>query len=133
MAEEPTAAKIFDVEIDGKVRKFYLGFRAYKKLNINPFDVGSLSGFFKDLDIDKAVAVLEAGFENAARKLGLEDNAANADELLDHLDPLLFASIVNTIKEAAGDDGEPDKEEDQAEDPTKPQDGSPSGQSAAAG
>ena len=115
------------------ITEFFLGFLAYKTLGVNPFNAGELTEYFSALDIDKAVAVVEAGLENATQKLELANNSMTAEELTVQLDPMSFAAIVSLIKEAAGDDGEPDEEEDpDAEDPTKPQAGSPSGQSAVA-
>lgn len=124
----PTTAPVYEIVIGAKPRKFYMGFRAFKKLGLNPFKQSELSDYLNEPDVDKVCALLQAGIENAIVSLGEEGPAPTTEELIDVMDSSQFAEIMQKMSKAKADilveEGSPEAESD----PTIAQSGSQSGQ-----
>lgn len=126
---QPTSAPIVEVELGGKKRKILMGFRAYKKLELNPFKNDEIKNFMTGLDIDKAAAFVQAGMENAALVLQTEA-APTIEEVIDMLDVYSFNAVMMAINSSVTPASAPVKVASGA-DPQKAQTGSRSGPSGA--
>lgn len=100
-APEPTTAPVIEIKLGGKKYQVLLGFRAYKKLGLNPFKAREIVEYLNNLDADKAANFLHAGIENAARVLKVEQSIS-ADEVLDNLDTFTFNAALQAITAAVG-------------------------------
>ena len=94
--QQPTSAPVIKVMLGGQERTLLMGFRAWKKLNLNPFKADDIQNYMKDLDIDKAAAFIQAGMENASVVLKLEA-PPTLDETIDMLDVFSFNAVMAAI------------------------------------
>ena len=111
----PTTAPIVDIELGGRTRKLYFGFRAWKILGVNPMKPADLQKFLDEIDPQKAAEWIYAGLQGhvaLVRALAREDGQPepeiqeiDLETVLDFLDAETFTSIVAAI---SGQNPEPE-------------------------
>ncbi len=123
---QPTSAPIVEVTLGGQKRTILMGFRAWKKLNLNPFKNDEIKNYMQDLDVEKAAAFVQAGMENAAVVMKT-DPAPTLEETIDMLDVFSFNAVMTAINNSVTPSTLPSKAD--GADPQPAQTGSPSGPS----
>ncbi len=123
---QPTSAPIVEIVLGGQKRTILMGFRAYKKLNLNPFKTDEIKDYVMSLDIEKAAAFVQAGMENAAIALKTND-APSLEETIDMLDVFSFNAVMMAINKSVTPASAPVKAN--GADPQEAQTGSQSGPS----
>jgi len=124
----PTTAPVYDIQVGGATRKFYMGFRAFKKLGLNPFEQAGLGEYLKEPDVDKICALLQAGIENAVIAKHDTGTVPTVEELIDVMDGQQFMAIMATMSKVKSEQPKPDTD---PSDPPSVQTGTQSGQLAA--
>lgn len=109
----PSVAPSVEITFAGEKRILKYGFRAYKALDLNPFDRQSIQAFQdRALALDVAALIIQAGLlheyygKGATRK---GETPPTIEEVMDELDMFVFTELLPSIQKAMGTDREDPK------------------------
>lgn len=97
---DPTAAPTAEITLGGEVRTLKYGFRAYKELDVNPFEEASMQAFIaRPWNIDTAAGLIRAGLLHEYAKHGPRhgQEPPTVDEIIDCLD---MQSLMKSMRPA---------------------------------
>ena len=92
---EPSAAPTVPIELGGKTRHLKYDFRAFKALNVNPFNADAMRNYMAGMTIDGVVEFAIAGLRH-------EEPGLEPEKVIDWFDMVVFGRFMEAATLAIG-------------------------------
>lgn len=100
-----TVDEVFDVNIGGEPHKFFMGIAVTDEFGIDPFDGQAINEFAMSglKSADASARFIVAGLENAAQRLGLENNVVDESVVKATMSRAEISGVLTTAVKLAND------------------------------
>jgi hypothetical protein len=121
--QNPSVAPIVPISLGGEARGLKFGFRAFRYLQVNPFNPDEINGYFGGAwSPEKVCHIIIAGLLHEYAKNGPREGQKppEDDDLIDILDLQQCPALIKAVNEALEGDDESDKPEGKPEPSANP-------------